>query len=452
MCGRLLPSRSFWIEIFETPAAVINNAQLTLSQRDDGSVEVEIRTSSPFENYVRRDGLVLEPAEYLQRHSFNVWSSGRPIRYLMVEASGVEEMVLQRYFDLSEGSGERAMVELMVDQESVPVVWVNEGVEVLYTAGQSRRQYWREALENTRGVSAGVWKEEIAELEWRTSASWRPGPRPGRHRRRSAKPPQGIAVPFFARRSGAIPKAKNAEVDGVRLPPGHRQPNGAAAYWISDEPVNNVEILAPWLASRFPETGVWPLLWRTQEQPEDCVDADSDISAIDTVDLLAVLQQRWAQTPPPEDDQPPQFPGLAAPVRGEDPSNPFPEWALAEPTRLLLVPCNRPADAITVLGGVAGESSQQFISAILRSWEERFGAVIFEAAPGFTRISAARHPNDGEQAVALAAEIYACLIDKADLKQTPLSVIAHGLQYGAREQTTDLLDASISSDAWDISW
>jgi hypothetical protein len=42
-----------------------------------------------------------------------------------------------------------------------------------------------------------------------------------------------------------------------------------------------------------------------------------------------------------------------------------------------------------------------------RSWEERFGAVIYELAPGMTRLSVARPPTDEDQALALAAEIHA---------------------------------------------
>lgn len=237
------------------------------------------------------------------------------------------------------------------------------------------------------------------------------------------------------------------------LPPGRREPEQQAAYWISDHPVVNVDLLAPWLASRFTHTGLWPLLWRPDDQePSDYGGPADEIDAIETIDLLALLQQRWHERPAPDVDGPTDFPGLAPPASGEQPENPFPDWALTEPARLLLVPCNRPADAIIVLGGVDGENDQQFISAMQRSWEDRFAAVMFEIAPGMTRLSVARPPNDEDQALALAGEVHACHIIKDALKDRPLEDIAHDLQYADHDAAAPISLAEVSAHAWDIVW
>jgi hypothetical protein len=101
---------------------------------------------------------------------------------------------------------------------------------------------------------------------------------------------------------------------------------------------------------------------------------------------------------------------------------------------------------------VGGENDQQFITALQRSWEERFGAVIYELAPGMTRLDVARPPTDDDQALALAAEIHACHIIKAELKDRPLHDIAHDLQYREHDAAAPVAPARISARAWDIVW
>jgi hypothetical protein len=105
-----------------------------------------------------------------------------------------------------------------------------------------------------------------------------------------------------------------------------------------------------------------------------------------------------------------------------------------------------------VIGGVGGENDQQFITAMQRAWEERFCAVIYELAPGITRLSIARPPTDDDQALALAAEIHACHIIKDELKDRPLHDIAHEVQYAERDATVPVSVAQISAHAWDIVW
>jgi Domain of unknown function (DUF4253) len=75
--------------------------------------------------------------------------------------------------------------------------------------------------------------------------------------------------------------------------------------------------------------------------------------------------------------------------------------------RLMLVPSNRPADAITAVGFVPAELDVGAVSAVLRSWEERFGAVAVELGPSEISLSVPAFPTTAEQALLIAAEQHA---------------------------------------------
>jgi hypothetical protein len=94
---------------------------------------------------------------------------------------------------------------------------------------------------------------------------------------------------------------------------------------------------------------------------------------------------------------------------------------------LLLVPCNRPADAITMLGGLAGEVQAPTISAVLRSWEERFFATAYEVAPDLVKLAVEAPPASEEHALLVAAEHMAfCPPDEAGVPGA-LRNVAKGL-------------------------
>jgi hypothetical protein len=387
-------------------------AKLRLVQRADGIVRIEIVTSRRLESFHRWTwvGWDREPS------TFGLMFSGPEQdawRYIDVRVSapieGMMHNLVRRELDLSEGSEERRLLAVLAQQEEIPLVWVNEGVEVTHASAESQRANFLIALEKTRGVSATQWKEELAELAWQRSASWRPGPRPRAYKPRSASPP-AVSVPFFAPRSGAIPRARGAELAGLRLPPGRRFPRGLpAAYWASDEPVPDVEVVASQLASAFSRTGIWPLLWRFDEEPVAYLGGHGDLDAVDGTDVEDVLRQRWSQTPWPSGSTDPftDFPGLAPAAKHKSAAlNPF-AAAAEEPLGdacLLLVPCNRPADAITMLGGLAAEVEAPIISAVLRSWEERFFATAYEVAPDLVKLAVEAPPTSEEHALLVAAE------------------------------------------------
>jgi Domain of unknown function (DUF4253) len=120
-----------------------------------------------------------------------------------------------------------------------------------------------------------------------------------------------------------------------------------------------------------------------------------------------VLRESWSKIlwPPGSTDPFVDFPGLAPAVEQRSPrSNPFSAAAESVDAWLLLVSCNRPADAIAMLGGLGGEVPAPVISAVLRSWEERFAANAYEVAPDLVKLFVAAPPATEEHALLVAAE------------------------------------------------
>jgi hypothetical protein len=185
-----------------------------------------------------------------------------------------------------------------------------------------------------------------------------------------------------------------------------------SAYWISDDSVADAVELAATLSEAFSETGVWPLLWRYGEDPSNYTVETVDLDAIDAVNVESLLRDGWARfaQQQPDDDVPfgHRLPGLAAQTPREDASaaNPFSRVPRDDPYagRLLLVPCNRPADAISAIGELAWGMPAPLISAVMRSWEERFGAVLVAVEPSHTWMAVQAPPRDPKQALLLAAE------------------------------------------------
>jgi hypothetical protein len=57
-----------------------------------------------------------------------------------------------------------------------------------------------------------------------------------------------------------------------------------------------------------------------------------------------------------------------------------------------------------MLGGMGGEVEGPVISAVLRSWEERFSAVVYEVEPDLVMLAVGAPPTTGEHALRVAAE------------------------------------------------
>ncbi len=203
-------------------------------------------------------------------------------------------------------------------------------------------------------------------------------------------------------------------------------PEAQALCWISDE-VPSARLLAALRADQR-RTGLWPLLVVDDDEVygDRCtvgVVPPEPIEHVDRWNAADVMSRIWnglcqadndlGPAYPPETLQPfdEACPGLA--LSGNllaDPdilANQQAHRFLDEATRLALVPVERGADALTALGwsGAANHVSRTAgLSAMLRSWEERFGARILRLGPDRLDVSVAAPPHEGAHAAAVAAE------------------------------------------------
>ena len=158
-------------------------------------------------------------------------------------------------------------------------------------------------------------------------------------------------------------------------------------------------------------------------------------SVVDALDPAMVLAKGWADSLVPLGDRPrlahlapfaAPFPGLAAPLprTGVPVAVPAAGSDPLAAARLGLVRCQRPADAVAVAGwlGAINVTGPAEVAAVLRSWEERFGAVL--AGLGFDTLTllVPHPPVDERQAAPIAAEIAALCPDA--LWQGPATTIA----------------------------
>ncbi len=324
--------------------------------------------------------------------------------------------------------------------------WVTEGVELLYRLPPEHRDYMREAVatnERRTDEERHARYEEL--LAWgMATMSELPFYRrvTPRRPRRSAEPPAS-PIPFFAKRSGNVPGARRPTIAGVRLPPGRRAPDSFPSYWISDEPLEECGSIAASIARAFAETGLWPLLWPPDEDPAAYLDQPIEPDRVDAVDVEAVFRRGWDRIAahPAGLVEPigPDFPGLAtgSPVDPGAAPDPFHAAGLVDVSaRLMIVPCNRPADCVALIGGLAVEADTAGISAVIRSWEERFGAVLVAVEPSHATLAVTAPPTTPEQALAVAAERFAFCPPET-------------VEPGSLQQYSSLLP---SASVWPVAW
>jgi hypothetical protein len=218
-----------------------------------------------------------------------------------------------------------------------------------------------------------------------------------------------------------------------RMVHGHEGDDEDPALWVSDGPASG-ELWAA-LHTAHERTGLWPLLldslhgdsrrpWDDGELwPADMsnpADADPEAllaswwtnnTSIDGDDLLSPTERR-AVTAPFEQ----RWPGLATPLPVQDDPG---ELAVRCATELLagkaglrlgLTAATRSSDSITAAGwqGAAnytGDTAK--LSAVLRSWEDRFGIRLIGVGFAELYVSVAAPPTSDTDAIHVAAEHFA---------------------------------------------
>ncbi|MFE3030289.1 DUF4253 domain-containing protein [Streptomyces canus] len=223
----------------------------------------------------------------------------------------------------------------------------------------------------------------------------------------------------------------------VGLPSGRFEVRGPAELWICDELPDNMEKLWADLLRQAPVTGLQPHLCRPNDPARPADPAAADAVRLDEVlaaDFAEYRRRRlpyWSAPSPaeppdglPEDVEPwphdpgPPFsgwPGLA-PAGPDTGTGPGPEEAaartvaellcsepFADSLRLALVPARRCADVPAVIGWT-DDLPMPLMGALLRSWEDRFGARVVAAYGGELHVSVAHPPLDPGDAERLALE------------------------------------------------
>jgi hypothetical protein len=241
------------------------------------------------------------------------------------------------------------------------------------------------------------------------------------------------AEPPSSATPGPLPAAGTARIGRLALGPGRavdpRDRDGvspAATLWVTDTVVSHADATWAALAARFPTTGLWPLLLQSLhdgcERPWDSGEFQpATETEIDDIDARTVLEDGWRGSLVPINDPwapgtgplapfHPEFPGLA-------PSQPPSDEVLVAPAggsaRIGLVSCRRPADAIGVMGwlGAINVRRPAEVAAVLRSWEDRFGAVVVGLGFATVTLLVTRPPRTDDDALRVAAEVAALCPD-----------------------------------------
>lgn len=255
---------------------------------------------------------------------------------------------------------------------------------------------------------------------------------------------------------GRLPDDGPARVGPVALPAGELVMGNLPAEpvaWATVDPVPDSGRVWAALSGLHPQTGLVPIqldgLYSDARRPWDYGEflSPEDPRAADGLDAGALLEDLWNEwvSWPAEDD--PEWverrapfsldwPGLAAPER--TPLTPAErQQALdvalprirAMPARVGLVAAGRPADVLAVIGwgGLANRGESLLpLTAVLRSWEDRFGARLIDVGYADLRLFVERPPRTLEAAQRIAAE-HVVLADECIQAHRDILHIAAGL-------------------------
>jgi len=223
------------------------------------------------------------------------------------------------------------------------------------------------------------------------------------------------------------------------------------AFWMSDGPVS----AADWRAfhAEHARSGLWPLLLDESAQPWSVGQVVPDepvlIDHFTAEGFMAEVWQEWVSQMPQEalDELDPfgvLCPGLARPGRPVADPDTVADWYAGELAArgmpLGLVAAGRGADTLAVMGWQGALHHNEWmvpLAAVLRSWEDRFGARVVSVGFNTLELSVSAPPADREHALHVAAEHWAFCPD--NVVQGP------GDLHGYAEQI-------LGSHAWSFWW
>lgn len=235
-----------------------------------------------------------------------------------------------------------------------------------------------------------------------------------------------------------LPPDGELRLGPVTLPAGQRITSfrsGNPVAWVTMEKLPDAGPVWAELSSVLSQTGLVPFLlagrYGTTTRPWDSWEFGypADIAQLDHLDAASFLKDLWdgktheggeREWGDDEDEEfveeieaqiapfSRQFPGLA-PAIGEqlEPGQLDNVLGSLAPAQIGLVPVARPADVLPLIGWMASERPSLPIAAVLRSWEDRFGARLLEIGSARIRLLVERPPRSVEAAQRIAAEHYA---------------------------------------------
>jgi hypothetical protein len=183
------------------------------------------------------------------------------------------------------------------------------------------------------------------------------------------------------------------------------------------------------LVDAFEYTGLWPLVLTSLEDDDDRPWLTGEFDPGSSTnpaghEALDVLRAWWADVIPYEesgdealDDLHPfgrEFPGLSPSPRSAPNSAALREVVSKLSGRLGLVSVPRPADAVTVMGWMGAVNHLDDVgalSAVLRSWEDRFNAFLVSVSFDTITMAVGNPPTTVADATAVAAEHFAACSD-----------------------------------------
>ena len=263
-----------------------------------------------------------------------------------------------------------------------------------------------------------------------------------------------------------VPDEGELQLGSVKLPAGSRlrseDGEGEPVAWITEAPVPEPGPVWSALSALHGQTGLVPILAPTGrgDYLENACRDTAAAADVDRVDAAYLLEHLWADRLPEPlslawGEDAPWVEDAAAPFTSRYPGlAPAVDAALApdvleaavgsfRASRIVLVPADRPADVLPVLGWCPGNWNCAFpvpspvgFAAVLRSWEERFGARLFAMTPDQAYLLVERPPRDLDAALPVAAEHFVFCDEPAG-------------RQPVRTTATDIIDAPVWYFWWD---
>lgn len=248
-----------------------------------------------------------------------------------------------------------------------------------------------------------------------------------------------------------LPANGAVRLGSVQLPQGYRthargprDGSTQSVAWVTVTPVPDPGAVWAELSEMSAETGLVPFIARThfsdphrpwddgRSRPPSDLGDPADLAVASQIDVASALRASWdrlAEFPPEDEEEDPEesewwqreharaiapffdgFPGLApACTQPLDHRQVRDAISGLPPARIGLAVADRPADALAAMGWLPGNWFEGIgeLTAVLRSWEDRFGARLLAVGFDEFKLLAERPPRGRSAGQHLAAEVFA---------------------------------------------